>query len=241
MTINGMITVRTQSTRLPNKCLLQFQDHKTVLEHVIERCLWFDIDPIVATTTDLSDDIICEIAQRLGVRYSRGPIDDKMLRWLQATKQFSVKSFVAVDCDDPFFDPILTQAIHQKLINTNSDYMLPDMSAYIGSHNIAVLTRALETSVESKESTLTEMIEQFLHKNAKINKFIINDRRAIEQFIRLTLDYNEDWYLITTVYRELGSHAKRSEIIKFFEKYTGLTLINSFRHADWLKHRTCQS
>ena len=45
--IYGFITVRTSSTRLPNKCLLPL-GNESVIEHVIKRCLTYSIEPIVA-------------------------------------------------------------------------------------------------------------------------------------------------------------------------------------------------
>ena len=41
--INGMITVRSQSTRLPKKCFLPFGDGN-VLEHIIRRAKHFNIN-----------------------------------------------------------------------------------------------------------------------------------------------------------------------------------------------------
>ena len=62
--IYGFITVRTSSTRLPNKCLLPLGDN-SVLEHVIKRCLSYGIKPIVCTTSNSSDDVIKQISQVL--------------------------------------------------------------------------------------------------------------------------------------------------------------------------------
>ena len=49
--IHGIITVRTSSTRLPKKCLLSFGEYN-VINHVINRCKYFKIEPIVCTSTD---------------------------------------------------------------------------------------------------------------------------------------------------------------------------------------------
>ena len=62
--IYGFITVRTSSTRLPNKCLLPL-GNDSVLEHVIKRCLRYDIEPIVCTTSHSGDDVIKEISDKI--------------------------------------------------------------------------------------------------------------------------------------------------------------------------------
>ena len=61
--INGMITVRSQSTRLPEKCFLPFGEGN-VIEHIIRRAKHFEINPVVCTTIKASDDRIVDIAQQ---------------------------------------------------------------------------------------------------------------------------------------------------------------------------------
>ena len=65
--INGMITVRSQSTRLPEKCFLPFGDGN-VLEHIIRRAKFFEINP----------DYICHAA--LVGLFRNGSIDQEKLQ-----------------------------------------------------------------------------------------------------------------------------------------------------------------
>ena len=63
-----IITVRTASTRLPRKCLLPF-GNGNVLEHVIRRTVYFDLEPFVATTVEPTDDVVGQICEREGERH----------------------------------------------------------------------------------------------------------------------------------------------------------------------------
>ena len=65
MKIPAFITVRSESTRLPGKCFLPFGEGM-VLDHVIKRCLYFDLRPIVCTTNLPSDNRIVDIANAHG-------------------------------------------------------------------------------------------------------------------------------------------------------------------------------
>ena len=67
----GFITVRTSSTRLPNKCMLPLGD-ETVISHVVKRAISYGIEPIICTSIDKSDDILEEISKELGVKCFRG-------------------------------------------------------------------------------------------------------------------------------------------------------------------------
>ena len=46
---NGIITVRTSSSRLKNKCFLKIDKIK-IIEHIILRCLHGNINPIICTS-----------------------------------------------------------------------------------------------------------------------------------------------------------------------------------------------
>lgn len=103
MPVNGLVTVRTSSSRLPGKCLLPFGD-ATVLDHIIRRAVAFGIDPVVCTSTDPSDDAIEGIALAQGVKCFRGSLQNKLKRWSDCAAHFDLQAFHTVDADDPFFD-----------------------------------------------------------------------------------------------------------------------------------------
>ena len=46
----GLITVRTSSSRLKNKCLLYLNKKIRVIEHIILRCIDSDLVPILCTS-----------------------------------------------------------------------------------------------------------------------------------------------------------------------------------------------
>ncbi len=102
--IPGFITVRTTSSRLPAKCLLPFGDGMNVLQHIIRRAKHFNIDPIVCTSTDSSDDAVERIAQLENAKCFRGSLANKLKRWADCADHFGLVAFHTVDADDPFFD-----------------------------------------------------------------------------------------------------------------------------------------
>ena len=74
--ITGLITVRTSSTRFNNKCLSRFSSFETLIEFVISRCLYYQIDPIICTSLDQSDDILEDLANKTGIKIFRGSLDN---------------------------------------------------------------------------------------------------------------------------------------------------------------------
>lgn len=227
----AMISVRTGSTRLSNKCLLQLSDTRSVLSHVILRCLEFQLRPIIATTTQREDDVVVDLARNMNVTCFRGDLQDKMSRWLGAARAADIERFVVVDCDDPFFDPQLTRAMYS--LAEHNDFVLPDMNVYLGSHGMAVRVDALKTAVERKSSNDTEMVWQHIHAGAHVQQVQVAEVNPIEHGLRLTLDYPEDYWLLRSVMRILGPSCTRPDIVALFEKNPQMRMINEFRNDEW--------
>ena len=130
MDISVFITVRTSSTRLPQKCLLPFGDGN-VLEHVIRRAKHYKLNPIVCTTSESVDDVIEKISQQEEVLCFRGCVTDKLKRWLDCCDAYGLACFHSVDADDPFFDGELVRRSMQMLAE-GYDVVAPTSSSSNG-------------------------------------------------------------------------------------------------------------
>lgn len=224
----AIITVRADSTRLPKKCFLDL-DGRTVLEHVIYRCIAFGFEPVVSTT--YFDTEIMEYCAKRGVKCHAGWTKDKLQRWLDTCDKFSIDAFVTVDCDDPFFDKTLAHGALELAMNVDA-VIAPDMRAFIGAMGWAMKTSILRTICEKKQSAETEMIWKHFPSDLVVKTYDA-DPWCAEDMLRLTLDYEEDYWIIKTLVRELGPLAERSEIVNFVDSRPGIVLINYFRNEQW--------
>ena len=166
MNIKGFITVRTSSSRLPNKCLLKLGD-KDILTCVILRCIKYKIEPIVCTSVDPNDDIIEKICHKLKVKCFRGSLENKLKRWLDCAKFYDIKEFHTIDADDPFFDGNEMIFSMKKLINENLDIILPTISSSNGGASVGYSLKSkvlLEAIKETNDTTDTEMIWNHIKK-----------------------------------------------------------------------------
>lgn len=231
----GFITVRTSSTRLPNKCLLPLGD-ETVISHVVKRAIAYGIEPIICTSTDKSDDILEDISKDLGVKFFRGSLVNKLKRWLDCAEQFNINSFHTIDADDPFFDGSEMIESLDLLRSGNYDVVCPTKSSSAGSASVgysltrAVIKRAL---VNLDEDADTEMIWFYLEKLHGIRMSVLPESRPEISDIRLTLDYEEDYWLLTSIARILGNSASRKSVIELFLSNPDLAKINYFRNEQW--------
>ena len=231
----GFITVRTSSTRLPNKCLLPLGD-ETVISHVVKRAIAYGIEPIICTSTDKSDDILEDISKDLGVKFFRGSLVNKLKRWLDCAEQFNINSFHTIDADDPFFDGSEMIESLELLKSQNCDVVSPTESSSAGGASVGYsLTRDIikKALYGVDDDADTEMMWYYLEKIESINMKILPDTRNTDLSIRLTLDYEEDYWLLSTVARILGDNDSRDAVDQLFIKNPDLRKINLFRNDQW--------
>ena len=233
----GFITVRTSSSRLPNKCMLPLGD-ETVISHVVKRAISYGIEPIICTSTDKSDDILEEISKELGVKCFRGSLVNKLKRWLDCSEHFNVNSFHTIDADDPLFDGKEMIASLNLLRSKDYDVVCPTESSSAGGASVgySLTTAIIKKALKNLDAdTDTEMMWYYLEKVDQIK--IINLPETTNNNIkaRLTLDYKEDYWLLASIVRILGDNPARNEVMQLLLKNPDIAKINLFRNDEWKK------
>lgn len=233
--IPSLITVRSTSTRLPGKCFLPFGE-VSVLEHVVLRAKHYELFPIICTTRDPEDDQIIELAERLGVPHYRGPTKNKLLRWSECCERFGLSAFHSVDADDPFFDGDEVIRSMRLLEDGCYDMVSPTTSSSAGGASMGysltaeIVKRASEgTRIEDD----TEMMWYHIEKIQNLKKQVLPENQHFQLKMRLTLDYEEDYWLLESVRRILGNLASRDAINNLFLDNPDFYKINWFRNEAW--------
>jgi len=234
------ISVRTGSTRLPNKAVLKINNLFTI-EYLIERVKLITSTPLIVlcTTTLPEDDILCDIAVENGIKFFRGSAEDKLQRWLNAAQHFNVSEFVNADGDDIFYDAPLADLCFKQLKDTDSDFI--DGS---GLYNdiYGIKTSALERVCDIKGTIETEFIKPYFIDTGlfKVQKLENVPTIYKKNNIRMTLDYSEDLEFFTTIISAL-KHDKGyldfKKILNFINKNPKVREINYFLEKQWQKNQ----
>jgi len=231
----GFITARTSSTRLPKKCLLPFGE-STVLNHIIRRAVSYGIEPIVCTSTSKEDDNIEQIANKEGVKCYRGSLDNKLQRWLDCATHFNIDVFHTIDADDPFFDGNEMKRSMRMLKEEKLDTVCPTKSSSAGSASVGYSLTAdivKRACGDLTEDTDTEMMWYYMEKISNLKSRVLPEICKNAPKMRLTLDYEEDYWLLETLRKILGNLAERDEINQLFLANPDLHKINWFRNEEW--------
>ena len=233
--IIGFISVRTNSTRLSKKCLLPFGE-STVLSHVIRRSISYNIEPIICTSTSQDDDVIERIAIEEGVKCFRGSLDNRLQRWLDCAKYFKIKKFHTIDADDPFFDGNEMNFSMKMLQEENLDMVYPTESSSSGGASVgySLTTDIVKRACDGLDNDSdTEMMWYFIEKVSNLRAKTLPETRKNITKMRLTLDYQEDYWLLESVRRIVGNLANRDKVDQLFLSNPDMFKINWFRNADW--------
>ena len=233
------ITVRTDSSRLSNKALLPILGRPTIEMVILRSKLVKNVDEIIVCTTDRPvDDSLVLIAKKCGVKYFRGSLNDKLERWLGATKKFKISAFITMDGDDLFCDPELMELGIDQLRKGNLDFIEAPQGLICGSFTYGIKTSALEKVCNIKNSNDTEMMWVYFKETGlfKISDLKIEDLEFYDSNIRMTLDYEEDFVFFKTIFEHfkcINNDITLREIVSFLKLHPEIVELNSFRRQDW--------
>jgi len=207
--IVATIECRTTSSRLPGKVLMR-SCGKPMLEHLIERLSRVRrLDAIIlATTTNATDDVIADLAARLGIGCYRGSEEDVLARVLGAATSVSADIIVEITGDCPLLDPdIVSQTLDLYLTNL-CDYACNDLppSFPIGQDVEVFSTELLRLA--DREGLTSEDREHvswfFIRHPERFRHLTLPAPPPLHwAHLRLTLDEMDDFRLIDAVFTAL--------------------------------------
>ena len=230
------ITVRTASTRLPNKAFLEILGKPTI-QYVIDlakRSVEKDI-VVLCTTTRPEDDILEKIAEQNGIFCFRGSENDKLERWKGAVQKFGVDFFVTADGDDLLCEPELIDLGFRQYARTGADFIEGGDSIVCGGFTYGIKAGALAKACDIKGSNETEMMWTYFKDTGLFNTEALDCEKLFKRpDIRLTLDYIEDFRLFETIFNHFnGKGFNLKDVIAYLDRNPDVLKINQFRLKDW--------
>jgi spore coat polysaccharide biosynthesis protein SpsF len=232
------VTVRSKSTRLPNKAMLEIKSKPTI-QHVIERAKRSKLaDMVVVCTTDHSeDDAICRIAERCGVMTFRGSENDKLARWLGAARKYEIDYFVTADGDDLFCEPALNDLALHQFISGTADFIQSSV-VIPGAFTYGIRTSALEKVCEIKDTEETEMMWVYFTQTGlfEVEELMGELSTYARDGVRITLDYQEDFNFFNAVFDELhdrNSSMPLKDVLEYLDAHPEISILNSSFNEAW--------
>lgn len=224
-----IIQARTGSTRLPGKMLMEFYDGRTLLEIVLTRIKKFHSDAqiVLATTVNGTDDALCAMAERQGVKCFRGSEENVLGRFIAAAQAFGIEKVVRVCADNPFIDKsfldaLILEAGEADYCSFFLDGSTPAIRTHFGFFSEYIkLDTLLRVQKMTSDTLYLEHVTNFIYSNPGqfiINKLPVPDFILENRHIRLTIDTKEDFELCKTIYAyfcDKGTDVSAREVVAY--------------------------
>ena len=238
MKVLAITQARYGSTRLPAKILKEVNG-QTLLEIHLRRILQAKrVDKVkIATTDEEGSKFIVAVANKVGVDYYKGSVDDVLSRFYGTAAPEKPDYVVRLTSDCPLIDPSIIDKVIEYTIQGGYDYASTDPSCFPDGLDtevmkFSVLERAYK---EANLKSEREHVTPYIWKNGTANGGEVFKTSAIKNDAgvynandyRITIDEPEDFEVIKKLIESLGTDKGWKDYIDFLLDHKDIYAINS--------------
>lgn len=237
MKILAITQARYGSTRFPAKILKEV-DGVSLLEIHLRRILKSELITKlkIATTNEEGSKYIVDIANKVGVEYHKGSIDDVLTRFYETAKSENPDYVVRLTSDCPLIDPKVIDETISFCIKNGYDYARTDAKCFPDGLDTEVFKfSALEKAYnEAKYSSEREHVTPYIWKNgtAEGGSIFVSGKMQNSLGIfdaseyRITIDEQEDFEVISKLIKSIGLYSSWKEYIDYLLEHQEIKSIN---------------
>ena len=229
------VSARMRSQRCPGKAMAPLAG-KPLLEHLFERLRSVrELDDVIlATSTAPENQVLVELAERVGVGVLRGDEDDVLGRYVAVAHRWNADHVVRVTGDNPLTDLELVRSLVRCQLDKKADYTyVPGDALLMGILPEVISREALEASHEAGEDRhRSELVTLYIKENParfRIERAVIPEKLYRPSY-RLTVDEPEDLELMEKIFERLyrpGQVLDTADAIRLLDGEPELAEINS--------------
>jgi spore coat polysaccharide biosynthesis protein SpsF len=205
---------------------------------------------IVATTTNLDDDVIERICNNNNIKYFRGHETDLLDRHYKAALKYNADIVVKIPSDCPLIDPAIIDEVINFFITNQQQYDFVSNlhpATWPDGNDVEVMSfKGLEDAWENaSKSYEREHTTPYIWDNPsafRIGNVEWNSQKDFSMSHRFTIDYPEDYLFIKAVFNAL--HPRNplfscDEILELLESRNDIFKINQqYAGVNWYRHHT---
>lgn len=243
MKILAITQARYGSTRLPAKILKEVNG-QTLLEIHLRRILQAkNIDKVkIATTDEEGSKFIVAIAEKLGVEYHKGSIEDVLTRFYETAAPEKPDYVLRFTSDCPLIDPSVIDNVIKFCIDGDYDYASTDPETFPDGLDTEVMKfSAIEKAF--KEANMTserEHVTPFIWKNGtdkggtlfKTGRYVNPEGEFNANDNRITIDEPEDFEVIKALIQNMGIDKTWKDYFDFLYDHPEIKSLNSMYKSN---------
>lgn len=240
----AIVQARMGSSRLPGKVLADLGGIP-VLEWVVRRAEKSAVVDavVIATTVGDEDTAVADLGRSLGCEIVRGPVEDVLARYVQATKTVEAETLVRVTGDCPLIGPDVIDLVVNCLRSDDLDYCTtrlppPHPRSYPLGQDAEAITASCLFYVDRVASAPYERehVTPFIYKRGVEFRWRLVQTRQSYPDVRLTVDYPEDLALLRRIVTEfeITPETPWESVARRLSQRPDLTEINAGLHQKRL-------
>ncbi|MFL5764353.1 MAG: cytidylyltransferase domain-containing protein [Bacteroidia bacterium] len=230
----GIITqARMTSTRLPGKILKEVNGIPLLKYHT-DRLKQAGFEVIIATTTNDTDNPVCEFAEKNSLKYYRGSEENVLDRFWGAVQKNKIETIVRVTSDCPLIDPHLIRNGIEKYMQLNDPNLYLSNAierTFARGFDFEIFSaRSLEQAISNaKEPSDLEHVTPYIWKNRSGVTSLYHVKQSENHSnLRITVDTDDDFQLVKTLIEEYNADKlPYTEIEKILLEHPELVAINA--------------
>jgi spore coat polysaccharide biosynthesis protein SpsF len=164
-----IIQARMSSTRLPGKSMMLLADKPLVYRMVerLKKCKKVD-EIVIATSDQLEDEVLVELAKELKVSYFQGNLLDVRDRYIKAAEKFQADFIIRIPADNPMpdwneIDKLVKFHLEHNPSGFSSNLAQVNNSGYLDGIGAEIFsTKLLQESLARSSS---ETVKEHIHRN----------------------------------------------------------------------------
>jgi spore coat polysaccharide biosynthesis protein SpsF (cytidylyltransferase family) len=208
MSIVAIIQARMSSSRLPGKVLMEI-DGVPILDLIVKRLSKVRLVDrvVVATSSDVSDDVLYDFCKHKKIECIRGELEDVLSRFKRVAECYPADHYLRITADCPLIDPELISILIYSHINNDADYSSNALEpTYPDGYDSEVIKSSALIKAFSLANKKSEREHVTYYIYTHPDEFKINSVRGIVDYskYRLTVDTKEDYDFICKVVRDVN-------------------------------------
>ena len=238
MRIFIIVQARMTSSRLPGKVLKEVLE-KPLLAYQLERLKRTERPIIVATTTNQTDDPIIALCQQMKVQTFRGDEHDVLGRYYEAADRVHADTIIRITGDCPLVDSNIIEKITRYYLEHDNAYVSNTLKrSYPRGMDVEVFSMDLlhQAHLNAKFPFEREHVTPYIYTHFPTGHVI---SRTDSSHYRLTVDEEEDFYLIKKILEDLYPTKPEftlEDILTLLREKPELAKIN--QHIEQKSHAT---
>lgn len=228
-----IIQARLGSTRLPNKIVIPFYNGFSIFEILIEKLKtnFSGLQIILATSTNSENDILEEIATKKDILVFRGDENDVLKRFIDSAEYYNTDKIIRICSDNPFLDVTELRRLVSFVEENDYDYVsfdiegTPSIKTHFGFWaEFVTLNTLKEVNIMTSLVLYHEHVTNYIYEHPdRFNIHFLKPNKNVigRSDIRMTLDTEQDFKILTNIYTALSKSNDQlgiDEIISFLDK-----------------------